>query len=131
MITAARKIDELIGIATVGVWEDEEIVQGMLEPIGSAAIYSDHGNIPLASWQVGYARRSIVRFEQGFSVGALEEARTAKASLATAAEKRSSAAQSLDVSRNRVSAWLYSSKCKRVLRRVEINCQCRLNAYCH
>ncbi|VEE71522.1 putative late gene antiterminator protein [Yersinia pseudotuberculosis] len=63
----------------------------------------DHGNIPLASWQVGYARRSIVRFEQGFSVGALEEARTAKASLATAAEKRSSAAQSLDVSRNRVS----------------------------
>ncbi|BFI69659.1 major capsid family protein [Yersinia pseudotuberculosis] len=108
MITAARKIDELIGIATVGAWEDEEIVQGMLEPIGSAAIYSDHGNIPLASWQVGYARRSIVRFEQGFSVGALEEARTAKASLATAAEKRSSAAQSLDVSRNRVGFYGYN-----------------------
>src|SRR5579872_1677993 len=34
-ITAARKIDTLIGLTTVGSWEDEEVVQGVLKPIGN------------------------------------------------------------------------------------------------
>src|SRR5277367_6617428 len=34
VITAARKIDELIGMTTSGSWEDEEVVQGILENVG-------------------------------------------------------------------------------------------------
>ena len=46
VITAARKIDELVGITTTGSWEDEEIVQGILEPIGNAVPYGDYTNVP-------------------------------------------------------------------------------------
>src|SRR6185437_11882065 len=34
VITAARKIDELVGIDTIGNWKDEWIIQGLLEPMG-------------------------------------------------------------------------------------------------
>ena len=77
-LTAARKIDELIGITTVGEWEDEEVVQGVLENIGQAMPYGDSTNIPLASWNTNFERRSVVRFEKGFQVGVLEEARAAR-----------------------------------------------------
>ena len=33
VVTAARKIDEFIGVLNTGSWEDEQIVQGILEPI--------------------------------------------------------------------------------------------------
>lgn len=109
MLTSARKIDELVGIATIGAWEDEEIIQGVLEPTGSAVPYSDYGNIPLSSWAADYARRTVVRFEQGFAVGVLEEARTARARIATAAEKRNSAALALEIQRNRVGFYGYNN----------------------
>lgn len=108
MLTAARKIDELIGIATIGAWEDEEIIQGVLEPIGTAIPYTDYGNVPLSSWAADWTRRTIVRFEQGFSVGVLEEARTARARIATAAEKRNSAGLALDIQRARVGFYGYN-----------------------
>lgn len=109
VITAARKIDELVGISTVGQWEDEEVVQGVLEPIGQAVPYTDWGNIPLASWNMNFERRTIVRFEQGFSVGKLEELRTARMNVSTSAEKRTSAALTLDIQRNRVGFYGYNS----------------------
>lgn len=100
VITAARKIDELVGITTTGSWEDEEIVQGLLEPIGNAVPYGDYSNVPLASWNTNFIRRTVVRFEKGIKVGMLEEARAARIRISTAAEKRSSAALALEIQRN-------------------------------
>lgn len=108
VLTAARKIDECVGIMTVGAWEDEQVVQGILEPIGTAQPYSDYGNVPLSSWNTNYVSRNVVRFEQGMLVGVLEEARSARIRVATAAEKRSAAALALDIQRNRVGFYGYN-----------------------
>lgn len=109
-ITQARKIDELAGLTGGGDWSDEEVVQQVLEPTGSAVPYGDTTNIPLASWNPSYERRTVVRFEQGFSVGRLEEARTSRIpNVNTAAEKRASAALALEILRNRVGFYGYMS----------------------
>lgn len=109
-ITKARVIDELVGMTVGGSWEDEEVVQQVLEPTGSAVPYTDLGNIPLASWNPSYERRTIVRFEQGLMVGRLEEDRTARIpNLNTASEKRTSAALALEILRNRVGFYGYMS----------------------
>ena len=102
VITAARKIDDLVGITTTGSWEDEEIVQGILEPIGNALPYGDNTNVPLASWNTNFVRRTVIRFEKGIKVGMLEEARAARIRVSTSAEKRASAALSLEIQRNLV-----------------------------
>ena len=101
-ITAARKADEIMGITTAGSWEDEEIVQGILEPIGNAKPYGDYTNVPLASWNTNFVRRTVVRFEKGFKVGRLEEARTARIRVSSAAEKRAAASLALEIQRNLV-----------------------------
>lgn len=98
--TAARKIDTLIGMTTVGSWEDEEVVQGVLEPVGNAVPYADYSNISLASWNVNFERRTVVRFEKGTEVFRLEAARAGRIRVDSAAEKRNSAALSLEVQRN-------------------------------
>lgn len=108
MLTAARQIDELVGITTVGSWEDEEVVQGVLEPSGTAQPYGDYTNIPLASWNVNFNTRTVVRFEAGIMVGLLEEGRAARVRIATANEKRGEAAISLDIQRNRVGFYGYN-----------------------
>ena len=101
-ITAARKVDELIGIQTLGAPEDEQVVQGVLENTGVAINYSDYGNIPLNSWNTQFVTRAVVRFEQGLNVGWLEDARASRIRIATAAEKRAGAAINLEIQRNRV-----------------------------
>lgn len=101
-ITAARKIDQLIGISTVGAFHDAEVVQPMLEFKGAASPYGDYASIPLSSWNPSWERRSIVRFEQGLQVGMLEEARSAAMNVSSAASKRIAASQSLEITRNRV-----------------------------
>ena len=102
VITAARKIDDLVGISTTGSWEDEEIVQGILEPIGNALPYGDYTNVPLASWNTNFVRRTVIRFEKGIKVGMLEEARASRIRVSTSSEKRASAALSLEIQRNLV-----------------------------
>ena len=102
VITAARKADELMGITTTGSWEDEEIVQGILEPIGDAIPYGDYTNVPLSSWNTNFIRRTVIRFEKGLKVGMLEEARAARIRISSSAEKRASAALSLEIQRNLV-----------------------------
>lgn len=107
-ITTARVIDELVGLTVGGDWADEEVVQQILEPTGSAVPYTDTGNIPLASWNPSFERRTIVRFEQGFSVARLEEDRTSRApNMNTASEKRTSAALALEILRNRIGFYGY------------------------
>lgn len=109
VITAARKIDELIGISTIGSWEDQEVVQGVMEPIGNAVPYGDYTNVPLASWNVNYERRTVVQFEKGFSVGRLEEARAARMNANTAAEKRNATSLSLEIQRNLIGFFGYNN----------------------
>lgn len=108
VITAPRKIDQLVGITTVGAWEDEEVVQGVLEPLGTAVPYSDYGNVPLSSWNTNWERRTVVRFESGFQVGRLEEARAARMRVSSAAEKRNASSIALDIQRNRVGFYGYN-----------------------
>lgn len=109
VITAARKIDDIIGISTVGSWEDDEVVQGTLEATGTAVPYGDLTNVPLSSWNVNYESRTIVRSEEGMRAGVLEEARTAKANINSAEAKRAAATEALEIFRNTVGFSGYNS----------------------
>jgi hypothetical protein len=102
IMTAARKIDEIVGLNTVGSWEDQEIVQGVVEPSGTATEYGDYTNIPLTSWNANFERRTIVRGELGMSVGTLEEGRASAIRLNSAETKRQQAAIGLEIFRNAV-----------------------------
>lgn len=108
-VTQVRTADELMGLATVGDWEDEEIIQGTMEPTGIAQLYGDYTNVPLSSFNLAFERRSIERFEEGMQVGILEEARAAKVRVAAAARKRAAASLALDIQRNRVAFYGYNS----------------------
>jgi hypothetical protein len=80
-----------------------------MEPTGLAQLYGDYTNVPLASWNLAFERRTIVRFEEGMQVGVLEEARASKVRVASAARKRASATLALDIQRNRVGFYGYNS----------------------
>lgn len=108
-VTQPRKIDDLIGITTVGSWEDEEIIQTVMELTGKAAVYGDYTNIPLSSWNLAYERRSVIRFEEGLQVGYLESARAAKVKVDSASTKRNGAAIALEINRNDVGFYGYNN----------------------
>lgn len=108
-LTAARQIDELIGIATVGNWEDEQIVQTAVETTGSAVPYGDQTNVPLMNWNPSFVTRTIVQYEAGFRVGRKEELRTAKMGVNTADQKRRASSLALDIARNDVGFFGYNS----------------------
>lgn len=108
-VTQARQIDNLVGVSTIGRWEDEEIVQGFSERTGNALVYQDNTTVPLTGWNTNFERRSIVRFEQGFMVGRLEEARAAAMNYNSAENKRMQATLSLDVQRNYIGFYGYNS----------------------
>lgn len=108
VITAARKIDELIGISVVGNWADEEVVQGIKELTGTAVPYGDYTNIPLSSWNVNFEKRTNVRFEEGLKVGRLEEQRAAAMRVNSGEDKREAAAQALEIQRNLVGFYGYN-----------------------
>jgi hypothetical protein len=102
VITAARKIDEIVGIMTTGSWEDEEVVQGVLERTGYSVPYGDYTNVPLSSWNTNFERRTVVRFEEGMQVGNLEAARASRMRVDDAGMKREAAALALEIIRNTV-----------------------------
>ena len=109
VLTAARKIDELIGIETIGNWRDEWVVQGMVEPMGMIDVYKDSTNVPLADWNVNWEQRTVVRFESGVLVGRLEQARAAAAMINSDAEKRAAAVLRLEIWRNLVGFYGFNS----------------------
>ncbi|USN16335.1 major capsid protein [Luteibacter phage vB_LflM-Pluto] len=113
IMTAARKIDDLIGIKTVGSWEDQEIVQGVVEPAATATEYGDYTNIPLTSWNANYERRTIVRGELGISVGLLEEGRAAAMRISSADEKRQAAGIGLEILRNAIGFYGWNNNTNR------------------
>jgi hypothetical protein len=107
--TAARKIDDLTGVMTTGSWEDEQIVQGIMERVGTSQIYGDYSNVPLSSWNVNFNYRTVVRFEEGIKVGVLEAARAARLRVDDSGMKRKAAAQELDIQRNAVGFFGFNS----------------------
>lgn len=109
VMTAARKIDEIIGLQTAGNWEDEEIVQGVIENTGTAVPYGDQTNVPLASWNENWVPRTVVRFELGMRVDVLEAKRAARIMVDTAGRKRESAGLVLEQQRNAVGFYGYNS----------------------
>lgn len=109
VITAAREIDALVGIATVGSWADEEIVQEVLENIGDAVPYGDLTNVPFASWNLNYNKRTVVRFEKGLRVGRLEEERAGRQRVNSGETKRESAGLALEIQRNLVGFFGYNA----------------------
>ncbi|MDR1349677.1 MAG: DUF2184 domain-containing protein [Zoogloeaceae bacterium] len=112
-VTTPRKIDDLIGVTTIGAFEDEEIVQGDLEHLGATVPYSDYGNVPLASFNINFNRRTIVRQEMGLRVGKLEELRASRIKLSTASEKRNAVTLALEIQRNRIGFYGFNNGANR------------------
>jgi len=102
IITTPRLIDRLVGLTVQGSWEDEEIIQTVLEHTAQAVSYGDFVDIPFASWNPEFERRSVVRFLEGMRISRLEEARAARIGVNSAQEKRTAAMLSLEIERNRV-----------------------------
>lgn len=107
--TAARRIDEIIGVDTVGTWEDEQIVQQVLEMTGSPVPYSDLGVVPLTDWNLNFVQRTVVRFELGMHVGKLEQARAARVRVDSGDQKRESCTLQLEIQRNALGFYGYNS----------------------
>lgn len=108
-VTTVRNIDKLVGMSTVGAWEDEEVVQTLSQLVGKAELYGDSQNVPLANYDTTYERRTIIRFENGMMVDKLEEARASKQQVNMAAQKRNAAARALDIQRNRVGFYGFNT----------------------
>lgn len=100
--TQVRLIDEIAGVLSAGNWHDEYIAQRVVSPTGKAELYGDYTNVPLASYKNLLERRNVVRFEQGFQTGILEEARQAVEGYNENELKRYSVNESLEISRNRL-----------------------------
>lgn len=109
VVTAARKIDDLVGRTIAGSFEDEEIVTTILERTGTARPYTDTANIPLASWNQNFVTRSIVRFEEGLEVGYLEAMRASRMRVDSHKEKAVAVAESLAIEHNRVGFYGYAN----------------------
>lgn len=108
-ITGALKADELVGLKIVGEWEDEQIVQSILERTGTAVLYGDYTNVPMSSWNLNYNYRTVVRFEEGMKVGNLEAARAARQQVDDSGAKRQAAAQQLEIQRNYIAFYGFNS----------------------
>ena len=100
IVTASRDADDILGRDFAGSWEDEEIVQTVIEYTGKPRVYGDKTTFNLASFNVNYETRTIVRFEQDIEVGKLEEARAAKQRIDAQATKRDAAAEALAINAN-------------------------------
>jgi hypothetical protein len=113
ILMQARKIDELVGVTTMGNWYDEEIVQGVMELTGTATPYGDYTNVPLSSWNTNFERRTIVRFEEGLRVGKMEDARAAQIRVSSADAKREASALALEIQRNAIGFYGYNDGANR------------------
>lgn len=109
VITAARKLDQLIGIQTVGNWGDSQIVQQVLELTGTPQAYGDQTLVPFSDWNQNFVTRTNVRFEMGMRVGRLEEYISAQARVDSASQKRISCGLQLEIQRNALGFYGYNA----------------------
>lgn len=113
VLTAARKIDELTGITTIGNWQQEEVVQGLMELIGAAIPYGDYTNVPFGSWNTNFERRTIVRGEEGLRIAPLEAARASEIRVDDSAVKRQAAGLALEIYRNNIGFYGFNNGANR------------------
>ena len=109
IVTAARKIDDIVGRTIAGSFEDEQIVTTIIERTGTAQPYTDTANIPLASWNQNFVTRDIVRFEQGFEIGYLEASRASKMRIDDHKLKSESCAEALAIEHNNIGFYGYAN----------------------
>ena len=102
MLTTKKDIDELVGYTKAGDWSDEEVVQGIVELLGSARPYGDKSNPNYASYNVNFEKRTIVRFEDSLEVGILSAERASKARLNEHDLKKQAVAKILEIVRNEI-----------------------------
>lgn len=108
VVTAARKIDDLIGRTIAGNWDDEEIVQTIVELTGQAQPYGDYTDGPLANFKTDFERRTVIRFLMDMEVQILEEERAARIRQNSGELKRSASGQALAIEHNRIGFYGYS-----------------------
>lgn len=113
VLTTARTADEFLGREIAGSWEDEEIVQKIVEREGQARPYGDYANTHNSDWNPSFERRTIVRFEDGLTVGRLEEARSSRLRINSGEEKRAAVAESLAIAMNEVAFVGYNNGANR------------------
>jgi hypothetical protein len=99
-LTVVRKADQLAPVVTAGEWHFEEIVLKTMEHTSNAQLYSDHGGVPLVSFNETYERRQVVRFENGIQRNPLADARAAAAGTSPSNENRVALAEGFEILRN-------------------------------
>ena len=102
VITWARTIDLLIGRDIAGSWQQEEIIQPVLERTGQSRPYSDASDTNLNNWNLNFEARTIVRQEADVMAGVLESLRSAEMRVDNIGVKRTGAAESLEITRNAI-----------------------------
>jgi len=107
-VTAARNIDNLVPRAIVASFEDEEIVARVVEKIGTARPMTDYGAANNSDWNLNFETRTIVRYEDGFECGTLEEMRAGRVQMNSAEEKRNAVAESLAITMNEIGFYGYN-----------------------
>ncbi len=113
VVTAATNADLILGRAIVANFEDAEVVNTTLEPLGGAISYSDYGHTPLSSWNPEFEARSIYRGELGLRVGILEEMRAAKIRINSGQVKRTAVGNALNILRNYIAFYGYNNGANR------------------
>ena len=107
VITQKRVSDDLLGMTVAGNWYDEEVVFRVQENVAQAQVYSDVQNVPLASWNMNFEKRTIVRGELGLRVGILESERAGAMRISSEDEKRRSLGNALEIFRNMINFYGY------------------------
>lgn len=107
VVTQKRVSDDLLGMTVAGNWYDEEVVFRVKESTGQAVPYSDVQNVPLASWNLNFVKRTVVRAELGLRVGTLESERAGVMRISSEDAKRASVAEALEIFRNLVNFYGY------------------------
>jgi len=100
VMTVVRKADQVAPVVTAGDWHLEEVVLKTMEHTANPQLYSDHGGVPLVSFNETYERRQVVRFELGVQHAMLADARAAATGTSPSNEKRVALAEGFEILRN-------------------------------
>ncbi len=100
VMTVVRKADMVAPVVTAGEWHLEEVVLKTMEHTASPQLYSDHGGVPLVSFNETYERRQVVRFELGVQHAQLADLRAAATGTSPQNEKRVALAEGFEILRN-------------------------------
>lgn len=100
MLTTKTDIDDVVGYTKAGSWEDEEIVQPIIELLGSARPYGDKANSEQVSYNLNFEKRNVVRMEDSLEVGILEALRAARVRVNSHDIKKKGVTRVLEISRN-------------------------------